>query len=142
MPQDLTSPQSVVDYGMKKQTKKAIAERETHREILRKLLKPGQTVWTLIRSVAPSGMSRKVSVFIVDEGRIRDISWNAAHAIGYSVNEHHEVRVHGCGFDAGYEIVHNLGAALWPNGTDKPHGVRNGQPDSTGGYALKHDRLG
>lgn len=24
-----------------------------------------------------------------------------------------------------------------PNGTDKPHGRRNGEPDSSGGYALK-----
>jgi hypothetical protein len=28
--------------------------------------------------------------------------------------------------------------ALWPNGTDTPHGTRNGEPDTNGGYALKH----
>jgi hypothetical protein len=126
---------------MTKLTKKEQSAREEHREVLRTMLKPGDVVWTIIRSVAASNMSRKVTALAVVEGRIVDVTWRAAHAIGYTVNEHHELRVHGCGFDAGYEVVHNLGAVLWPNGTETPHGTRNGKPDSTGGYALKHERL-
>jgi hypothetical protein len=34
-----------------------------------------------------------------------------------------------------------LGQKLWPNGTKKPHGARNGQPDESGGYALKQHWL-
>jgi hypothetical protein len=46
--------------------------------------------------------------------------------------------VNGCGMDMGFSVVCNLGAMLWPMGTDTPHGTRNGAPDSAGGYALKH----
>ena len=37
----------------------------------------------------------------------------------------------------GYHVVYNLGYTLWPKGTSKPHGTRNGEPDSDGGYALR-----
>jgi hypothetical protein len=45
--------------------------------------------------------------------------------------------VGGCGMDMGFHLVYNLGATLWPKGTEKPHGTRNGEPDTSGGYALK-----
>lgn len=38
-------------------------------------------------------------------------------------------------------FVYSLGRTLWPDGTRAPHGRRNGQPDSDGGYALKHSWL-
>jgi len=43
--------------------------------------------------------------------------------------------------DMGFQIVYQLGQRMWPDGTPKPHGRRNGQPDSAGGYALKHQWL-
>jgi hypothetical protein len=43
--------------------------------------------------------------------------------------------------DMGFDLVYSLGSALWPNGTDTPHGTRNGEPDSDGGYALKQSAL-
>ena len=46
--------------------------------------------------------------------------------------------IQGCGMDMGFSLVYELGAYLWPEGTDKPHGTRNGEPDSDGGYALNH----
>jgi hypothetical protein len=47
----------------------------------------------------------------------------------------------GAGMDMGFELVYRLGQAMWPNGTPEPHGTRNGQPDSDGGYALEHKWL-
>ena len=49
--------------------------------------------------------------------------------------------VGGCGFCGGFDIVQALGYALWPKGTKKPHGTRNGEPDTCGGYALTHCNL-
>jgi hypothetical protein len=43
--------------------------------------------------------------------------------------------------DVCFAAVYNLGRTLWPNGTDKPHGTRNGTPDTDGGYALKNRSL-
>lgn len=51
------------------------------------------------------------------------------------------VRVGGCGMDMGFHLVYQLGSVLWPKGTKKPHGKRNGEPDYSGGYALKHEWL-
>jgi hypothetical protein len=48
------------------------------------------------------------------------------------------IKIGGCGMDMGFDLVYSLGATLWPNGTRKPHGTRNGEPDSAGGYALNH----
>lgn len=43
--------------------------------------------------------------------------------------------------DMGFHVVYALGSALWPDGTPAPHGTRNGEPDTAGGYALKHEWL-
>ena len=67
------------------------------------------------------------------------ISALMAQANGYTRDDDRGgLKVHGCGMDMGFSIVYGLGCALWPNGTDKPHGTRNGEPDSAGGYAIGH----
>lgn len=70
---------------------------------------------------------------------IRSIGWLAAKAAGYSWDTDRQgIRMGGCGMDMGFQAVYSLGAALWPNGTKRAHGMRNGEPDHAGGYALKH----
>ena len=119
-----------------------IARRDYCRAELRKLLQPGATVYTVLRSVAGSGMSRVISVHIVDaDGRIRCVDALAADATGYSLAAKGGIKMTGCGMDMGFALVYSLGAALWPDGTPEPHGRRNGEPDSSGGYALRHEWL-
>lgn len=118
-----------------KQTKKQQAERAEAIEQLRELLKPGDTVPTILRHVSRSGMRRCISPII--DGR--DMSYTVALAMNDRVSETHGgIVCDGCGMDMGFALVYNLGATLWPKGTPAPHGTRNGEPDSTGGYALKH----
>lgn len=105
------------------------------------LVRPGDRVYTVLRSVSRSGMRRTLSVLIVTEGRISDITYSVAIVAGYRRDKRGHIIVGGCGFDAGYDVVYSLGRALWPDGTPEPHGVRNGQPDSDGGYALNHSWL-
>ncbi len=105
------------------------------------LLPVGATVYTMIRRVAVSGMSRAVSVIVKDGDRVRCVDNLVSRALGYALAKRGGVTVNGSGFDAGFEIVYNLGAVIWPEGTPEPHGTRNGQPDSAGGYALRHERL-
>lgn len=70
---------------------------------------------------------------------VRSIGWVAAKAMRDSFDSDQQgIRVGGCGMDMGFNLVYNLGATLWPKGTKKPHGTRNGEPDTAGGYALKH----
>lgn len=122
------------------------ARREYCAAELRKLLKPGQKVYCVLRRVSGSGMSRNISLFIVtpaSKGQpagLRNIDVLTADAIGYSLASKGEgVRVDGCGMDMGFALVYSLGATVWPKGTPKPHGRRNGEPDKAGGYALKHE---
>jgi hypothetical protein len=129
---------------MAKLTKAQLQDREEARESLRQLLEPGATVYTSCNHVARSGMMRIIALYVTqadDDGKpyIRDISWLACQAMGDSWDDRrHGIRVGGCGMDMGFATVYNLGAVLWPAGTPEPHGIRNGEPDSSGGYALRH----
>lgn len=146
---------------------KAIKEQEQEeaRKSLRKLLKPGQTVYCVLRSRSSSGMSRVIDLLIAqpdiqtvypidpttgrkdyDKGKkkrvgysIRSIGYTAAKAMGDRWDSDQQgIRVGGCGMDMGFATVYSLGHAVWPKGTRRPHGTRNGEPDRDGGYALKH----
>jgi hypothetical protein len=114
-----------------------LAKAEAHKQ-LRASLKPGDTVYTILRHVAKSGMMRHIDVFTIRKNRLEYLTGYVATLCGYSRTSKNEIISHGAGQDMGYEIVYNLGAALWPKGTSKPHGTRNGKPDSAGGYALRH----
>lgn len=141
------------------------SEREESIRQLRKLLRPGMTVYTILRHRSASGMSRVIDLVIpVKDYRneypknadgttdydakprkvykgltMRAIGWNAARAMNDTWDHNREgIKVGGCGMDMGFHLVYNLGSTLWPKGTRKPHGTRNGQPDTAGGYALNH----
>lgn len=120
-------------------SKEAEAERAEALAELRKRLRPGDTVYTVLHHCARSGMSRSISLLIGRRRYIQTLDWHAMRALGYRLDQKHGgLVVGGCGMDMGYHLVYNLGRAIWPNGTAKPHGYRNGEPDSDGGYALKH----
>lgn len=72
---------------------------------------------------------------------IRSIAGLAADLLGATWTDDDAIRVGGAGMDMGFHLVYSLGSALWPDGTKKPHGTRNGEPDRAGGYALKHQWL-
>lgn len=117
-------------------TKKQIEEAGEARAELLKILSPGDTVYCVLRSVSRSGMSRVIDFYTIKDNEPRYITHLAAMACDYRLAMN-GMKVSGCGMDMGFSVVYNLGHCLWPNGTDKPHGMRNGQPDSDGGYALK-----
>ena len=118
-----------------------IARRDYCRAQLRKMLKPGDTVYTILRRCAESGMSRDVSVVVSTDTGIRCLDSLVADATDYTLAKGQGVRMSGCGMDMGFALVYALGSALWPEGTPEPHGRRNGEPDSCGGYALRHEWL-
>lgn len=106
---------------------------------LRAMLIPGETVYTVLRNVSRSGMCRSIDLYNMRENAPVWISRLAARACGFNWDAKREaLKVGGCGMDMGFHAVYTLGACVWPQGTDAPHGVRNGEPDSDGGYALKH----
>ena len=92
-------------------------------------------------------MSRTIRVVLIktgDDGRCYTLHPNHAVSVVLGLplaRSGGGVVITGCGMDMGFELVYRLGMALWPDGTKEPHGTRNGEPDSHGGYALKHQWL-
>ena len=106
---------------------------------LKALIKPGDTVRTSIKHVSSSGMQRRISFYIVDprDQEIINIDHYVSIITDYKLSDKGGLVVNGCGMDMGFAVVYELGATMWTNGTDTPHGTRNQEPDSSGGYALK-----
>lgn len=129
------------DPSAKRLTKAEGARRlaEESRKQLLEILKPGDTVRCVLRHVSRSGMYRVIDFYAINGSEERYLS---GHMLNLGIGERPRgkdgVGMGGCGMDMGFAAVYDLGHRLWPKGTGKPHGTRNGEPDSDGGYALKH----
>lgn len=105
---------------------------------------PGACVYCVIsKTPGASGMTRSIKLLVPYTDKygsgVADISWLAAKlGVADFDRTNGGLKMRGCGMDMGFQAVYNLGCALWPEGTPEPHGERNGEPDSNGGYALKH----
>lgn len=119
--------------------------RENALKSLREKLKAGSAVYTIVKHVSSSGMTRHISLFIVSKGEIVCIDWEASHIIGWKRNKTNGALViGGCGMDMGFHAVYTLGRHLFPKGFKLPKGKigRNGDKsgfDTDGGYALKQE---
>lgn len=85
---------------------------------LRSLMPVGSRIYTILRKVASSGMSRNISVIVIDDGVPRDVSWLVlAAGIGYKpANGGEGVRIGGCGMDMGFSLVYDLARTLHNDG--------------------------
>jgi hypothetical protein len=85
---------------------------------LRKLLKPGDTVHCIIRSVSRSGMSRVISLYVKQGDDMRNIDSLACDAIGSDVYPlgRDGLKVGGCGMDMCFAVVYHLSRRLLPDG--------------------------
>ena len=105
---------------------------------LHRLLSPGDTVHTVLRHVSRSGALRRIDLYAIIDNEPCYLSGYAAALMGERVHKDGGIVVAGGGMDMGFHLVYGLGRAMWPVGTQSPHGIRNGEPDSDGGFALKH----
>ena len=115
------------------------AEIDEAREWLRGPLKPGDTVYTVLRHVSRSGMSRVIDLYklyVTEEGKPGRL-WISGHvATALDMKRHKRfdgVVIGGCGMDMGFALVHALSYALYPDGQD----ASGAKP----GYAFKHEWL-
>lgn len=121
------------------------ALREYRRCELLAVIKPGQRIKTVCVHSTKSGVAH-YRLFIVGtydrngDRFVQDITDAVAKLNGHKVSTSTQgIIMSGLGYSKSFQIVYGLGLALWPNGTPEPHGTRNGEPDSNGGYALKQD---
>ena len=81
---------------------------------LRATFHPGDTVYTVLRHVSRSGMSRSISVLDHDN---HDVSFWVSRALGWPVDQkNYGVKVSGCGMDMGFHLVYSLSHVLFPDG--------------------------
>ena len=100
-------------------TKERATARDEAREILAGILWEGQTVYTVLRHVSSSGMSRRISVFVVVGDTLRDITYLTALAFGDKPSEWRgrwALRVNGAGMDMGFHVVDSLSWAVFGRG--------------------------
>lgn len=121
-------------------------------EYLRDLLPPGSTVYTVLRHVSKSGMTRWIDCYVLyckdGKARRRWISGAVAKATERTLDRRYDsVKIGGCGMDMGFALVYALGWALYPDcGANSDFGYvtgRNGSaaPETNGGYFLEHEWL-
>jgi len=129
---------------------------ESARKYLLQWVKPGMRIYTALKNVSSSGMSRRISVYIPykkanKELAIMDITHDVAMVCGFRWNsDKGELVVGGCGMDMGYHVVYSLSRTLFKG---KFHCLGEGCPSndhvngdrdytkhkhSDGGYALTH----
>lgn len=137
-------------------TKAEKAEQVEYQNKLREMLKPGDTLYTVLRSVSRSGMMRTLDVYAIRDNEPMRLTWWVAAATGLRYDKSREaLAIQGCGTDVGFEAVYHLGRALWPNGHEcagercHSNDHSNGDRDRTtphlhqdGGYALRQRWLG
>lgn len=120
-----------------------IRERQEATMKLHEVLSPGDTIFTVLRHVSPSGLTRWISPFIVRDGTPEDISWLAAVVLEASVSSRYGgVKMEGVGIDMGFALVYNLSSQLFPDGFAVEGRGRNGDMsgwDHDGGYALRRE---
>lgn len=107
---------------------------------LKNKIEPGSTVYIKVNHVSSSGMTRYMDFYFISENQLQKINHSMSVVLMWTHTDN-GLKVKGCGMDMGLHSVYTLGRHLWPNGTPKPHGSRNGVPDSDGGYALQYSYL-
>lgn len=88
---------------------------------LRKLLKPGSKVYTVLRHCSSSGMTRHIDLFTIRGGELRFLSGYAGRALGIRRAKRGDgLVVGGCGMDMGFHLVYELSRVLFPKGFKVP----------------------
>lgn len=85
---------------------------------LRRELKPGTTVHTILRHVSRSGMSRSISAVVISKrGEVHTLDYLIARAgLGKVDQRNGGIRIGGAGMDMGFALVYGLSRALYPDG--------------------------
>lgn len=90
-------------------------------------VKAGSTIYTTVKHVSRSGMSRTIAAYVVQKGQVYDVSHLVAKAIGAKFDrDRGGVIMGGCGMDMTFHLVYTLSRTLWPNG-HKCNGIESGK---------------
>jgi hypothetical protein len=94
-----------------KKAQKALDVQDAKKQLLAHYVSEGSTVYTVLRSVSSSGMSRTLSLKVAKDGKILDLTYYAGIVLDWpivEVNGSRALRVGGCGMDMGFHTVYTL----------------------------------
>ena len=141
-------------------TKTQQAEKLEAATKLREWLPPGATVYTVVRHVSKSGMSRRIDLYTWIDGDKMFLSGYVGCVLDMRRPYNKDgLKVDGCGMDMGFHVVYSLSYALWgkafkcigvngkahkdrcPSNDHHDYGWkgRKGTLHSDGGYALRQE---
>jgi len=83
-------------------------EQQEAKNRLAQWVKPGDTIYTILRHRSASGMSRVVDLKKIEGSEVSSLAYNVAIALGWSYDRDREgLKVGGCGMDVGFEAIYN-----------------------------------
>ncbi len=102
---------------------------------LKNLFARNTKVYTSIKRVSSSGMSRHIECFVARKNHIIDITWHVGHITGYKQNKDTGgLVVGGCGMDMGFHLIYSLSRCLYTKGFKLPKSQKWGRNGDTSGY--------
>lgn len=106
-------------------------QQQEAKERLKKWLPKGSTIYTIVRQVSRSGMSRNIQLIYFQDGQSQPNDRHPTYSVAQALNVachsnggHDTIRVNGCGADMCWSLVNEqLSYTLW--GTPGEYTVRN-----------------
>lgn len=97
-----------------------LEEIENAKQKLLTYLNHNKRVYTVLRNVASSGMSRSISLVIAEsdgEGQVSTLDYYARVVLGAKIDSKHGgIIARGAGMDMGFNLVYRLSSALYGDG--------------------------
>lgn len=94
----------------------------------------GAFVYTILRSVSASGMSRKIDVYSLSDGALTYATGYVAKLLDRRRDKAGAIVEEGCGMDMAWHLAYSLSCVLY--GYDE-----QGRYSHEGAYSLKHQAL-
>ena len=126
-----------------------LQEREEAKQTILELLGTSRTVYTCLRHVSKSGMSRHISVHCIGtretgpngekEPYLFDLTYLVSKVASYGLNKDRDaLLVGGCGMDMGFAVVYDLSGILFAetDPTTEPRTNATTPDHSDAGYVL------
>ena len=108
-------------------TKAQKADQEQAKATLREWLKPGMTIYCVLKHVSRSGMQREISLHYIEQTErgpeIRWLSGVAARAMGDRIGKRDGIIIDGAGMDMGFALVDSLSWTVYPAETRAGRGL-------------------
>lgn len=86
---------------------------QMHKAALLKEINKGDTIYTVLRSVSATGMSRRIDLYVIKDNKPSFLTGYVASVMGKKMHRNGGIVQKGCGMDMGWHLVGNLSYELF-----------------------------